>query len=109
MRSYEIWGTGDVDQAIYKRVIKMLTQLCDFIYAPSEESSDADPPDVRDSKIAAYRQVGTPKSARVSTLSILPNGATLSQPPSEVFSGQPNKHHQSLLRNMGMAREVYVS
>lgn len=103
MRSYEIWGTGVVDQQIFKAVTKTLTQLCDFLYSPSEASRDADSWEVRDGKIKDYRTKGAGRSRSASLVD--DQAMSSGKPPSEIFKGQPNKHHQSLCRNMGMVRQ----
>jgi hypothetical protein len=117
MRSYEVWGvhtdTSAMDPNIFQRVESTLQQLVDFIYSESDVSQAVIPDDERERVIKGYTETkeaevnskvrgGTGKRASASDMSM---GSAF--PPSVAFAARtPNKHHQNLLRNMGMAREV---
>ena len=117
MRSYQVWGvqssTSPMDPVIFHRVEITLKQLVDFIYSESDTSSTPIPSDERDRIIAGYTE---DKSKKVEALTKVGTGKRASAsdmnmgqhfPPSITYQSRTaNKHHQSLLRNMGMAREV---
>lgn len=64
------------------------------------------PSQVRQRKIEQYREIGGGNNGRARALTASAVAAQESGlPPSEAYKGKtPNKKHQALLRNMGMAR-----
>ncbi|GMI00699.1 hypothetical protein TrST_g8820 [Triparma strigata] len=122
IRSYEVWGvrskSSGLDQETYLRVCLTLDNLYNFVYADSETNHSPCTDEERDRDTRQYlakcnRAILEREKDKV------PNRPDASSPadllrlsklaPSKIRARKqlvPNKLHQALLRNMGMAREV---
>ena len=123
IRSYEVWGVrtkkGALDKRTYFKTRRMLDKLQAFLYAGTEVEVVAPSDEQRRRSIKGYiaqenRAINDMESSN--NIPAKPNNKTsediealADNAPSRIILRKglkPNKLHQALLRNMGMAREV---